>query len=97
MQKLKGCAFKIGIFFVIGGLCCLLLHLAGIGLGTYFLQFFLFLGLLAAIVTAIGFAIFIIIFGIVDHFQSGNAKTWWDAAKEGKTIEEKQSETRRKK
>jgi len=51
---------------------------------------------LAGIVTAILMALYVVLFNIVDFFQSGDAKEWWNAAKEGKTVYEKQNEKRRK-
>jgi hypothetical protein len=42
------------------------------------------------------FAISVAIFGVKDFFESGDAKEWWDAAKDGKTVYEKQNERRRK-
>lgn len=96
MKKLKGCAYKIGVVFITGALCCLLLLLAGIELGAYLLQFFIYIAVLAGIVSFMLFMLAMLGMWIIDGIQTGDAKEWWSAAKEGKTVNEKRSETRRK-
>lgn len=96
MRVLKSCLIKWGIFLAFGLVIGLLLNMAGISLGNDFMYFFLFMSGLSAVVGFIIFTISVMLFGIKDFFESGTAKEWWDAAKEGKTIYQKQHEKRRR-
>lgn len=96
MKVLKGCLIKWVIFLGMGLGICSLLIAADIEYGDFFMPFFTFMIGLTAVVGLIIFLISMLIFGITDFFGSGTAKEWWDAAKEGKTIYQKQNEKRRR-
>lgn len=96
MKTLKSCLFTWITFLAIGMLICSIVYYSGIELGAYYMQFFLFMIGLTIVFGFIIFAISVAIFGVKDFFESGDAKEWWDAAKEGKTVYEKRNERRRK-
>ncbi|HPN37798.1 MAG TPA: hypothetical protein PL041_05300 [Melioribacteraceae bacterium] len=92
MKKLKGCLIIWVLFLAIGYILGSILESQFEELGNNITYFFSFFSIFSLIIGLIIFSVFTAIFGVVDYFQSGTAKQWWDAAKEGKTISEKQNE-----